>query len=157
MTVTRVLFLSFFAGLTAFASDIGAFGTWKISRVLDVAPIAAIDEKGAEKLIGTTLQIQKTSFSILGGDGCSTPTYRQEVETRSEYYKAYKMTGNPLKLPATVRTINAAAQPSCHGDPTTLSSNGTVFSSKQLALESELEGHLQTKPSHEGIQVVSWI
>ena len=106
--MTRVLFLSFFAGLTAFASNIGAFGTWKISRVLDVAPIAAIDEKGAEKLIGTTLQIQKTSFSILGGDGCSTPTYRQEVETRSEYYKAYKMTGNPLKLPATVRTINAS-------------------------------------------------
>jgi hypothetical protein len=78
-------------------------GNWKVTQVVASAPIAAMSDEQAAKRVGTTLHASGSGVHFADGD-CPSPTFKLARTNRSEFYKGYKMTGNPLKLPMVVVT-----------------------------------------------------
>ncbi len=91
------------------AADPAYYGTWKLTGEVDTAPITALDDKGVARLIGKRALIQADRFTI-NGEGCGYPVkYTPATQPRQDFYEGFKMDSktNPLKLPPTVKSINA--------------------------------------------------
>ena len=78
-------------------------GNWKVTKVLASAPVAAMSDEQAAKLVGTTLQANDSGVHF-AGENYPKPTFKLSRTTRADFYKGYKMTGNPLKLPPVFTT-----------------------------------------------------
>jgi hypothetical protein len=78
-------------------------GNWKVIKVVASAPIAAMSDEQAAKLVGTTLRADGSGVHF-AGENYPKPIYKVTRTTRAELYKGYKMAGNPLKLPPLVMT-----------------------------------------------------
>jgi len=83
-------------------------GRWKLTKVLDSSQISSLDDKGAARLVGKTLVIDKTKVS-LAGETCDDPEFERHYEDTIRYLReeAHAASGR-LGLPSTVTVIDLA-------------------------------------------------
>jgi hypothetical protein len=88
-------------------TDVDIFGKWRVVAALDSADVTALDDNEANKLVGKTVKISKSSFEF-DGQVCKTPTYERTRE-RTEAYFRHEMRASTenLHLPGTVTVIDA--------------------------------------------------
>ncbi len=104
---TILLFIMCTALLSA--ADAPYYGTWRLIKELDTAPITALDDKGIAYLIGKRALVQANRFTI-NGESCGYPfKYTPETQPRQEFYEGFKMDSksNSLRLPPVVKSIDA--------------------------------------------------
>lgn len=105
-----VLALACFCVLPGYANagktDADILGTWTLTKVLDSADIASMDEKGAAALLGKTLIVRRDGISF-AGEPCRAPELTRHQEPTAQYVReGYHARVGMLGLPDRVTVID---------------------------------------------------
>lgn len=79
-------------------------GHWRIAEVVDVAPIAGVDDQGLTKILGRPLVIGSQSIDFEGAK-CGAPLYTQKQENTKAIFQQYNI-GTPTDWPARVQQVS---------------------------------------------------
>lgn len=112
-TSARLLAATVFFALTSQSAvanqpekDADIFGTWTLTKVLDSADVASMDDKQAAALIGKTMVVRRDSV-VFGGEPCRAPELTRHRERAAKYVReGYHARVGYLGLPATVTVID---------------------------------------------------
>jgi hypothetical protein len=87
-------------------TDSDILGTWKLTKVLDSADVASMDEHGAAALLGKTLVVRRDSVSF-AGEPCRAPELTRHREPTAQYVReGYHARVGMLGLPEHVTVID---------------------------------------------------
>lgn len=93
--------------LTAHMADAASkdiAGHWRISEVVDVAPIAGVDDQGLTKILGRPLVVGSQSIDFEGAT-CGAPLYTQKQESTTAFFQQYNI-ATPTNWPARVQQVS---------------------------------------------------
>lgn len=86
--------------------DPGILGTWTLTKVLDSADIASMDDKQAAALVGKTVVVRRDSV-VFDGEPCRAPELTPRRESTAKYVReGYHARVGYLGLPDTVTVID---------------------------------------------------
>ena len=106
VTLIALLALMMFPACSSESSAYSVIGEWKLTAALDSAEIAAIDERGARRLVGKILRIEKKQVGF-GKRLCRMPDFAAEhVETRLYLREHYRAEAARLALPNHVTVVH---------------------------------------------------
>lgn len=82
------------------------FGTWRLTKVLDSADVASIDDKQAAALVGKTIVVRPDSV-VFDGEPCRAPELTRHREPAAKYVReGYHARVGYLGLPNTITVID---------------------------------------------------
>lgn len=82
------------------------FGTWTLTKVLDSADVASMDDKQAAALVGKTMVVRRDSV-VFDGEPCRAPELTRHREPAAKYVReGYHGRVGYLGLPDTITVID---------------------------------------------------
>ena len=86
--------------------DADIFGTWTLTKVLDSADVASMNDKQAATLVGKTMVVRRDSV-VFDGEPCRAPELTRHREPAAKYLReGYHARVGYLGLPNTVTVID---------------------------------------------------
>jgi hypothetical protein len=86
--------------------DADIFGTWTLTKILDSADVASINDKQAAKLIGKTMVVRRDAV-LFNGEPCRAPDLTRHHEPAAKYVReGYHARVGHLGLPENITVID---------------------------------------------------
>jgi hypothetical protein len=86
--------------------DADIFGTWTMTKLLDSADVASMDDKQAAALVGRTMVVRRDSV-VFNGEPCRAPELTRHREPAAKYVReGYHARVGYLGLPDTITVID---------------------------------------------------
>jgi hypothetical protein len=86
--------------------DADIVGTWTLTKVLDAADVASMDDKQAAALVGKTMVVRRDSV-VFNGEPCRAPELTRHREPAAKYVReGYHARVGLLGLPDTITVVD---------------------------------------------------
>lgn len=87
-------------------SNVDVLGTWTLTKVLDSAEIASMDDREAARLVDNTVVIEPAKI-LIAGETCDNPGFERRRESTAKYVREnYHAPVGRLGLPETVTVVD---------------------------------------------------